>query len=224
MLRYENTFHFHGYSLLLVLAKCEGNVGSPSRADDSPNPLTPRGQLQADSLGRDWAGTHIDRLISSPYQRAHDTAKALSSHHEGHPEIEIHPSLVERRYGGKVHRLMIWDREAAFEELRGKPSYSRGPISRVHCPAEGGESMETVALRAEFIIRRVLTADAVKLSEPPGFFLEKKTADTPAVLPDGIPHVVIVSHNVFLMELYDKLYSWGKEHLETECDWRNADW
>jgi probable phosphoglycerate mutase len=223
MLRYENMFHVHGYFLLLFLAKCEGNVSSSWEADDAPNPLTPHGRLQADSLGKDWASTHIDRLLSSPHQRAHDTAKALLSHNEGHPEIIIDPKLVERRYGGRVHRLMQRNSTAAREELTGRPWYSRGSISRVHCPAEGGESMEMVARRAESIIYRAL-ADAVKLSEPPEFFLEKKTIDTPDVLPDGIPHVVIVSHNVFLMELYEKLYSWGREHSETECDWKNADW
>jgi probable phosphoglycerate mutase len=81
-----------------------------------------------------------------------------------------------------------------------------------------------VATRAEAIIRMILGDYAAYLSEAPGFFLEKKMTDTPAVLPDGIPHIVIVSHNGFLMEFYDKLYSWGREHVATKSDWKNADW
>jgi len=180
---------------------------------------------QADSLGRDWADARIDHLLSSPLQRALDTAKALSSHNEGHPEIVINPTLVERRYGGKVHRLMQWSHQAAQKELRGaSSSYDYGPPSRSHCPAEGGESMNMVANRAEAIILLILSTYAVHLSEAPESFLEKETADTPAVLPDGIPHVVIVSHNVFLMELYEKLRSWGRTHSETDCHWKNAAW
>lgn len=188
------------------------------------NPLTERGRRQADSLGKDWADTRIDHLLSSPLHRAHDTAKALSSHNEGHPEIELHPALVERRYGGKVVRLMQDGcTTSAQEELRGC-SFPFEPLRRDHCPAEGGESMEMVAFRAEAIIHFVLNKYGVSLSEAPEFVLEKKKTDTPAVLPDGVPHVVIVSHNVFLMELYEKLYSWGGRHNETNCNWRNAEW
>jgi broad specificity phosphatase PhoE len=183
--------------------------------------LTELGRDQADSLGRNWADTRIDHLLSSPYQRAHDTAKALSSHNKGHPEIVINHGLVERRYGRKVHRLMPRDSQAGSLALEGT---LYGPISRYHCPAEGGESMNMVAWRAESIIRMILKTYAVNLSQAPEFFVEKKATDTPAVLPDGIPHVVIVSHNIFFMELYEKLNSWGKEHLETNCHWNNANW
>ena len=218
---------FNVYFLSLIIyppAKCYGNAHPEGwEADDSPNPLTETGRRQADSLGKDWADTHIDHLLSSPLQRAHDTAKALSSHNTGHPEIVINPLLVERRYGGKVYQLMQWNPTAATEELRGTSSYDYH-LSRTHCPAEGGESMSMVAARAHAIIRVILKDYAVNLSEAPECFLEKKTTDTPADLPDGIPHVVIVSHNMFLMELYEKLYSWGREHVETECNWRNAEW
>jgi len=120
---------------------------------------------------------------------------------------------------------MQWNHQAAQKELRGaSSSYDYGPPSRSHCPAEGGESMNMVANRAEAIILLILNTYAVDLSEAPQSFLEKKTADTPAVLPDEIPHVVIVSHNVFLMELYEKLRSWGRTHSETDCHWKNAAW
>jgi len=209
---------------LIRHAESRGNINASWEADDAPTPLTETGRSQADSLGRVWSDTRIDCLLSSPLQRAHDTAKALAGHNEGHPEIVVHPDLVERRYGGKVYRLMQWNRSAAREELTGKAMYGRGPLSRSHCPGDGGESMNMVAWRAEAIIRLILSKYGVDLSDAPEFFVEKKETLTAAVLPDGVPHVVIVSHNVFLMELYEKLHSWGREHLETDCDWRNAGW
>jgi probable phosphoglycerate mutase len=84
--------------------------------------------------------------------------------------------------------------------------------------------LNTVAWRGQAIIRLILHSYGVNLSEAPEFFLNKKTTATPAVLPDGIPHVVMVSHNVFLSELYEELQSWGGEHLQTDCDYKNTSW
>ena len=81
---------------LLILGKCYSNVELWGGSDDS---LTETGQLEAETLGKDWANTHIDHLLSSPLQRAHDTAKALSSHNEGHSEIIVNPLLEERKFG-----------------------------------------------------------------------------------------------------------------------------
>jgi probable phosphoglycerate mutase len=79
-------------------------------------------------------------------------------------------------------------------------------------------------LRAEVFIRSILAKYGVTRSDAPEFLLNKKTTEKPDVLPDGIPHVVIVSHNVFLMEFYEKLKSWGGEWQITNCDYRNAEW
>ncbi|KAM6493749.1 Histidine phosphatase superfamily [Amanita muscaria] len=210
---------------LIRHAQCASNANqSVWYGDDVPNPLTDAGRLQAKSLGKNWEDTRIDYLLSSPLERALCTANTLSDHNEGRPEVVIHPNLVERRYGAKVARLMRYNDEAAQEALRGQSAYSPEPISRLHRPPEGGESMAMVALRAEGIIRMILSKHGVKLSEAPEFLRDEKTTTTPAILPDGIPHVVIVSHNVFLMELYEKLYSWGEDHVETSCDWKNANW
>jgi len=218
--------HF-SWSILLHFSSCPLQcLGNANRSrqwegDDAPNPLTERGQNQAVSLGKTWADTHIDHLLSSPHLRAYDTAKALSSHNQGQPTIALDPFLVERRYGGKVARLMRYNKEAGLEALMGS---RYGPPRRWHCPEEGGESMEMVAFRAEKVIRSIFSKYAVNRSEFPEFFLEKKTTDTPTDLPDGIPHVVVVSHNVFFMELYEKMASWRSVHSETNCHWNNTDW
>ncbi|KAM6493738.1 phosphoglycerate mutase-like protein [Amanita muscaria] len=209
---------------LIRHAQCVSNANEVWHEDDALDPLTDAGRLQAKLLGKNWEDTRIDYLLSSPLERALCTANTLSDHNEGRPEVVIHPDLVERRYGAKVARLMRYDREAGEEALRGQSAYSRTPLSRFYTPTEGGESMATVAKRAEGIIRMILSSHGVKLSEAPEFLLDKKTTTTPAILPDGIPHVVVVSHNVFLMELYEKLHSWGEDHLETRCDWKNTSW
>ncbi|KAM6490043.1 hypothetical protein JOM56_014622 [Amanita muscaria] len=128
--------------------------------------------------------------------------------------IKVAQSRYPSRLGGAQVRRQgrSNDYEATQEALMGQSLYDSRPLSR-HSPAEGGESFATVALRAEAIIRMILSSHGVELSEAPEFLLDEKTTTTSAILPDGIPHVVIVSHNVFLMELYEKLQSWGKDHL-----------
>jgi probable phosphoglycerate mutase len=44
------------------------------------------------------------------------------------------------------------------------------------------------------------------------------------VLPEGVPHVVVVSHGGFLAEFYDSMYGWNEARGMTTCDYGNADW
>ncbi|KAF9512112.1 hypothetical protein BS47DRAFT_1345919 [Hydnum rufescens UP504] len=196
---------------LIRHAQCVSNATKAWNEDDDPDPLTEVGRFQAESLGKEWANTRIDYLMSSPLERAHDTAKALSDHNETHPEVHTLSLLVERQYGRRVPQLMRYNQRAGREELTGRSAYSFGVV------------LEGAVLRGEIVIRSVLQTRGV-ISEPPEFFTNKKTTTTPAVLPDGIPHVVIVSHNVFLSELYEKLHYWGGDYKETKCDYRNAGW
>lgn len=227
------SFHFAShrvrirYLLTLNVLKCLGNANGTFQEDRAPNPLTDLGRQQAESLGKQWEDARIDHLFSSPLHRAHDTAKALSDLNEGHPEIIIRDDLVERRFGAKLAHLKELGHRFAREfreELTGHPYNHPGPYSRSHSPAEGGESLNGVAHRAGLAIREFLIRYGVNLSSPPELFTRKETTGSPAVLPDGIPHVVIVSHNLFLVELYEKLHTWGKEHQLTNCDYSNAGW
>jgi probable phosphoglycerate mutase len=87
-----------------------------------------------------------------------------------------------------------------------------------------GESIEQVASRARLGLVALLAKYGKELDEPPKEFLDKVVIDSPNVLPTGIPHVVVVSHNEFLAELYDSMYGWNKTHRTTTCDYDNADW
>jgi broad specificity phosphatase PhoE len=195
--------------------------------DNAPNPLTERGRLQAEELGQKWTGTRIDYLVSSPIERAHDTAKALSNHNTGHPEVHINNDLIERKFGRKVARLMAQGlvREAR-EEMTGLSYFGPRPqaLSLIHRPDEAGESFSDLSTRVQRLVSSVLQYLSVKLSGPPEFFLERKNTTDPTDLPDGVPHVVVVSHNHFLVELYETMHSWRKQHRRTSCDYRNAAW
>ena len=55
--------------------------------------------------------------------------------------------------------------------------------------------------------------------------LGSKLESDPEKLPDDIPHVVLVSHNVFLAEFYDMLLNCKKaEHTTTFTDFGNTEW
>lgn len=184
--------------------------------------MTDLGRSQAESLGKDWADVHVDHVLSSPFPRAHDTAKALSDQNNGHPEVETDDLLIERKYGSLVPRLKLQGcSDQATVALRGS---LYGPLDRSHTPPGGGESLQTVAARASITIRQILNRYAVPLSEPPDQFIKKERTTEPTVLPDGIPHVVIISHNIFLSELYEKLQYWRHEYKLSRCHYRNAEW
>jgi broad specificity phosphatase PhoE len=89
-------------------------------------PLTEKGREQAREAGRDIVskGIHIDRIISSPLDRAHDTAKLIAEE-IGFPEdrIEINDLVIERSFGS----------------LEGKPKGDAATMSDEHILACGGE-------------------------------------------------------------------------------------
>lgn len=184
--------------------------------------------MEADSLGRQWANVRIDALYSSTLERAYDTATAITKHNIGHPEIIPREFLIEQKHGTYVAEMMMRGAEArAIEAMTGRSSRDARPPIRSHRPADGGESLEDVATRARLAILMVLTKYLVKLEERPKSFVEKEKVDMPEDLPDGVPHVVIVSHNIFLTELYEELLCWNTNpyhHNMTTCHYPNTGW
>jgi probable phosphoglycerate mutase len=91
----------HGQSELNKARRWAGHVDTP---------LTMVGHTQAMHTGRQMKqqNIRIDAIISSPLQRAHDTARHIATHIEyPHDDIQIHPGFVERHYGvidGRQHR------------------------------------------------------------------------------------------------------------------------
>jgi probable phosphoglycerate mutase len=83
----------HGLSEFNKLHKWSGT---------SDTPLAPEGHNQAKAAGRNASeqGLAFDVVISSPLQRAHDTAKHVA-HSVGYPteEIILSDAVIERHYG-----------------------------------------------------------------------------------------------------------------------------
>jgi broad specificity phosphatase PhoE len=97
-------------------------------------------------------------------------------------------------------------------------------LARRNYQPPGGESQEQVALRAKRSLVTLLAQYGKELEKPPKEFLDKVSIDLPNILPEGIPHVVVVSHNGFLGEFYDSMYGWNKAHCRTTSSYGNADW
>ena len=82
-------------------------------------PLTDKGILQAEEAGKSIkeSGIHFDLIISSPMQRAHDTAKGIASHLDYNvDEIEILQDLIERDFGELDNKNMVRDFDISYDD------------------------------------------------------------------------------------------------------------
>ena len=191
---------------------------------DEDNHLTDRGREQVERLGQNWKDVHIDALHSSSLERAYETARAIAKHNKD-PNLEVEPNdrYIERKMGEAViNAIRTRDLERATTLYTGIRYGFSGVTPRDY--TGGGESPQEVANRAVFSLITLLCRYGKELDEPPKEFVDKTTIDSPNVLPEGIPHVVVVSHNIFLSELYEAMYNWGRSHRMTTCDYRNVDW
>ena len=104
MLGYEFILRLNGeknmrnddvYLQLYIIRHAEsmGNIETDEIFDNANPPLTLLGKEQAKAVGERFSGFKPDALISSPLDRAYDTAKEISSNTK--TEIEIDEFLVE---------------------------------------------------------------------------------------------------------------------------------
>ncbi|KAA1469819.1 phosphoglycerate mutase-like protein [Dentipellis sp. KUC8613] len=192
--------------------------------------LTLRGRVQASTLGLHWRDTRIDAIYASTLTRARVTAHAIADANNGDLSVRTEPLLVERHIGSvaRVHAAR-GDHKAARREQHGPGAGKLTHRDRMHRPGGGGESLDDVARRAKAVLLSTLKHHFEPLGEKPeGLALppERCTAPTDDV-PEGIPHVVLVSHNVFICEFYETLVNWGKpvsEHRSTCTDYPNTAW
>ncbi|KAH8110889.1 phosphoglycerate mutase-like protein [Phellopilus nigrolimitatus] len=175
---------------------CLANLKGHFR-DDPWDPLTDRGRQQAAALGARWKDVRIDALLSSHLTRAKDTAQAIADANIGHPEVVVEDNLHERKYGTYVDGIK--DTPGFYRAVNGYSSFGSNP-DRTHRPICGGESFSDVAERAYTAMVKILSKYGKALDEP-----YREQAKN---LPDDIPHVVIVSHNIFLTELYECILQW----------------
>jgi broad specificity phosphatase PhoE len=193
---------------------------------DEQDYLTEYGRGQAERLGKDWRDVYIDVLHASTLQRAHATALQIAKHnHNATIEVITDARYVEREMGQAViDAIRAGYTERASDLYTG---LSRGQSGTTPCgyrPPGGGESPNDVAMRANMSLIILLHEYGKELDEPPREFMEKALIDSPNILPESIPHVVVVSHNIFLSELYETMFSWGSNRRMTTCDYRNTEW
>jgi phosphohistidine phosphatase len=92
-------------------------LGEHGISNDPDRPLTSQGQDQCRSLAEALTrqGVHLDRLVTSPYLRAHQTAEGLLEHLPGpHPELVVCDDLTP---GSKRRRLTRFLRDLEAESV-----------------------------------------------------------------------------------------------------------
>ena len=104
--------------------------------------LTPEGREHAREAGQRLAACRFALVLTSPLQRARDTA-ALA----GFPDAEPDPDLVEWDYGD-------YEGRSTAEIRKERPGWD---VWRDGCP--NGEPVDHVGQRADRVIARVLAAD-----------------------------------------------------------------
>jgi probable phosphomutase (TIGR03848 family) len=108
------------------------------------SPLTGTGRRQAAALAARLSSLSLDAVVSSPLERAMDTATAMAA--RGRREVAVDDAFTEVDFG-------TWA-GAAFSELVGQAEWDRwnSERSRARCP--GGESMAEVQDRAAAGVER----------------------------------------------------------------------
>ena len=126
-----------GAILLVRHGETESNAARILQFPDTP--LSARGTLQAERLGRRLARLPIGRIVSSDYARARMTAECVARA-TGAP-LELDPGLQERNFG----------------DLRGRP-YAQldcDPFAPGYTPP-GGESWEDLHARSDAVWERMV--------------------------------------------------------------------
>jgi phosphohistidine phosphatase len=83
-------------------------LGERGVTEDSERPLTPIGEQQSAAVGKMFQrrGIVLDKLISSPYVRAQQTANILLRHLQPAPELETTDALVPNAKPRKLAKFL----------------------------------------------------------------------------------------------------------------------
>ncbi|KAK0441283.1 hypothetical protein EV421DRAFT_1736752 [Armillaria borealis] len=183
------------------------------------------GRCQAERLGKELSSTHIDHLVSSPYLRALDTASAIGRNNIERPDLkpEEDELIIEQDHGPQVDAARRSGNEYLEYKLRtgqnpfGHPT--SGTSLRSYSPP-GGESLDRVSSRAEMALCSYLRSYGASFASMPDVPVDS------ADLIDGVPHVVVVSHNIFLTEFYEAMLFFNNpsQRYNTPVQWRTAGW
>jgi broad specificity phosphatase PhoE len=112
-------------------------------------PLSALGRDQAAALGRGFASAPVARVLSSPLQRAHDTATAIATPHG--LAVEIDERLIELDYGAWDGQKLTDVPAADWAAWRHDPGFA----------PPGGERLSDVTARVTAFCTDVLAEDLV---------------------------------------------------------------
>ncbi|KAF8529716.1 histidine phosphatase superfamily, partial [Hysterangium stoloniferum] len=186
--------------------------------------LTTRGQDQARQLGQEWASVRTDAIYSSDMARAKATAQAIIDVHSSTLELKTLSRLREQAHGPEVEECMRWCDYSRARRLRTGGYHPSSQEARLHRPPDG-ECPTDVAERGVLVLQYLIHRYGRYLPSPPAELLEDRPIQSANQLPDGVPHIVIVSHNLFLSELHEALLSWNEEqHRDSWIEYGNTHW
>jgi probable phosphoglycerate mutase len=154
-------------------------------------PLTPRGELEAASLGARLQGRTFASVLTSPLQRAARTCELAGFGSAAAVEAD----LVEWNYG-------------AYEGRTSADIYAERPgwaLFRDGCP--GGESPEQIGARADRVVRRLRAVEGDALLFSSGHFLRVFVARWLGLPPGAGAHFLLGTASLSAV---------GYEHDRTE--------
>lgn len=131
-----------GTQIFLVRHASHSDVGLRLTGRAPGALLTPAGRQEAAAVARRLGSLGLDRVLTSPRERARATAQDIAS--EAKVPLRVEEALDEIDFGD-------WT-GAAFETLEGHPLWTRWNQSRASARVPGGESMAEVAERAGALV------------------------------------------------------------------------
>ncbi len=133
-------------TLFLVRHATHGQVGRSLVGRAPGVPLSPEGRAQAEELGRHFSGIPFTRVLSSPIQRAVETADAIAAGRS--QAIEIVDDLVEIDCGE-------WT-GLSFADLDRDPRWHAWNAERHAGVVPGGEAFAAVEARTAALLDRLV--------------------------------------------------------------------
>jgi broad specificity phosphatase PhoE len=155
-------------------------------------------------------------MYSSPFLRARSTAKHIAEANKCHPEILIMENLKEQEYGATLTQFMQQGNHWMVRILR-YGDLINGNLDRTYRPKNEGESLNDVGWRAKSAVLMAIEKHGVESQTQPAI--------------ENTPHVVFVSHNLLLVELYEALgnfifpdHAEQEEHAWRMVSYNNTSW
>ena len=135
--------------LFLVRHALHGQVGRSLVGRAPGIPLSSEGKAQAEALGRHFAGVEFARVLSSPVQRAIETAEAIA--HLRGLAVEVVDDLIEIDCGD-------WT-GLSFADLDRDPRWHVWNTERHDAAIPGGEAFSAVRDRVSALVDRLAGED-----------------------------------------------------------------